>query len=295
MPNSSSIDEHSPPSAKIPPHSKMSPPLGQRQRDFSRDAQKQDSSPQSRHGQKSRPSNGEKKKSSGMLGFLTLKEPSSSAWEEFAQQQRAAALKGGRPSAVGLAGVSTQKLPDHVPAVNSKWDGVSENAKRKAMDPNKRVSTTSMATQQSSRSEQSFSSDSSGKGSAYRYGSLSSKPPGSRPGLPPSQYSSTYSISVPRNPPNSSEATPWEAPGSRYQYAESNLTMPSRKQQSPSQSSQYRGHHAAIARLSDYGSTSPDASPQTSDKSTLHTCLPTTQINSGSTHQIRSFPSHGSL
>lgn len=55
----------------------------------------------------------QKKKSGGSIfGFLTLKEPSSSALEQYAEQQRKlAAEKGGRVTAVGLPGVSTQKLP----------------------------------------------------------------------------------------------------------------------------------------------------------------------------------------
>ena len=58
-----------------------------------------------------------------VLGFLTLKEPSNSALQEFAEQQkRQAALKGSRQ--LGLAGVSQQKLPHTVPKVNSKWDGL---------------------------------------------------------------------------------------------------------------------------------------------------------------------------
>ncbi|KAI5370941.1 hypothetical protein Slin15195_G018140 [Septoria linicola] len=58
-----------------------------------------------------------KKKSAGVLGFFTLKEPSNSALEEFAEQERRklAAQKGSF-----LSGVSSQKIPEHVPKVNSK-------------------------------------------------------------------------------------------------------------------------------------------------------------------------------
>lgn len=111
-----------------------------------------------------------KKKSSGVLGFLTLKEPSTSALEEFAEQERRkAAQKNFRSDGVMLPGVSSQKLPDHVPKVNSKWDGLPDSAKRK-LDKNgerekaKRSSVTS------------FSSSGSGDAPRRSYGSLSSKP-----------------------------------------------------------------------------------------------------------------------
>lgn len=69
--------------------------------------------------------------SNGMLGFLKLKEPSTSAWEDYVRQQKkAAAEKHGRSTAVGIPGASTQKLPDHVPKVNSKWDGLPPKVKK---------------------------------------------------------------------------------------------------------------------------------------------------------------------
>ncbi|PIB01075.1 hypothetical protein CB0940_01487 [Cercospora beticola] len=69
-----------------------------------------------------------KRKSKGVLGFLTLKEPSISAFEEFAEQEKKklASQKGSNV----LRGVSSQKLPEHVPKVNSKWDGLPESTKR---------------------------------------------------------------------------------------------------------------------------------------------------------------------
>lgn len=76
-----------------------------------------------------------KKKKRGMLGFLTLKEPSTSAWAEFAEAEKLKAKqKGIDTSEKGIPGVSTQKLPDYVPKVNSKWDGLPDSAKRKSMD-----------------------------------------------------------------------------------------------------------------------------------------------------------------
>lgn len=107
---------------------------------------------------------GKKKKASGVLGFLTLKEPSTSAWEEFAQTQRKAAAQ--RNPAGGMPCASSKKLPTHVPKTNSKWDGLPDNAKRKASDakPN-RPSTTSTS-----------SRGSGDRSPAKRYGSLSSRP-----------------------------------------------------------------------------------------------------------------------
>lgn len=62
-----------------------------------------------------------KKKPNGVLGFLTLKEPSTRALEEFAAAEKEKArAKGNRNS---MTRPSTQKLPNHVPKVNSKWDG----------------------------------------------------------------------------------------------------------------------------------------------------------------------------
>ena len=79
------------------------------------------------------PTKGQKKKKvNSMFGFLTLKEPSQSALEQFAEKQRKqAAEKGGKVSAVGIPGVSMQKLPPTVPKVNSKWDGIPESLKVK--------------------------------------------------------------------------------------------------------------------------------------------------------------------
>ncbi|EDU51004.1 predicted protein [Pyrenophora tritici-repentis Pt-1C-BFP] len=69
-----------------------------------------------------------KKKSSSVLGFLSLKEPSQVALEQFAEQQRKQNAAAGRTSP--QSGISTnfvgQKLPPTVPKVNSKWDGVPE-------------------------------------------------------------------------------------------------------------------------------------------------------------------------
>ncbi|KAF2467537.1 uncharacterized protein BDR25DRAFT_63471 [Lindgomyces ingoldianus] len=71
-----------------------------------------------------------KKKANAVLGFLTLKEPSQLALEQFAEQQRKqAAEKGRKANQVGLGSISPQKLPPTVPKVNSKWDGVPESVR----------------------------------------------------------------------------------------------------------------------------------------------------------------------
>lgn len=120
------------------------------------------------------------KKKNGVLGFLTLKEPSTSALEQFAEQQKkAAAGKTGRATAVGLSSVSVQKLPEHVPRVNSKWDGLPEDARKKlehkrktSMDTGSLFSTT---TRQTYRSNNSSSSDNSNS-TRRPIGSMSSRP-----------------------------------------------------------------------------------------------------------------------
>lgn len=67
-----------------------------------------------------------KKKTSSVLSFLSLKEPSQSALDQFAEQQRKQAT--GKASAASLSNTSSyfvnQKLPRNVPKVNSKWDGI---------------------------------------------------------------------------------------------------------------------------------------------------------------------------
>ncbi|KAI6895575.1 hypothetical protein KC334_g11456, partial [Hortaea werneckii] len=69
-----------------------------------------------------------KKKRSNVFGFLALKEPSQSAFDELAEAQRkAASQKGDRPAS---AGVSSQKLPTFVPRTNSKWDGLPDSTRK---------------------------------------------------------------------------------------------------------------------------------------------------------------------
>jgi hypothetical protein len=121
------------------------------------------------------------KKKSGMLGFLTLKEPSTNALEQFAaEQKKAAALKTRSAKPVGLANVSQQKLPGHVPKVNSKWDGLPEDARKRLEHQRKKshdagASLFTTNTRQSQRSHDSSSSSSSNS-TRRPIGSMSSRP-----------------------------------------------------------------------------------------------------------------------
>lgn len=119
------------------------------------------------------------KKKGGVLGFLTLKEPSTNALELFAaEQKKAAAAKSGRQNAVGLASVSKQKLPEHVPKVNSKWDGLPEDARKKLENERKRSQDTgSLFTTNTRQSRRSDTSSSSSSTSTRRpIGSMSARP-----------------------------------------------------------------------------------------------------------------------
>lgn len=68
------------------------------------------------------------KKGGSFFGFLSVKEPSAQAFEDY---QNAMRKKRGRATAVGMPGVSSAKLPPTVPKVNSKWDGVPQAAKER--------------------------------------------------------------------------------------------------------------------------------------------------------------------
>ena len=76
-----------------------------------------------------------KKKRGGMLNFLTVKEPSTSAWAEFAKAEKEKSKqKGGSVIGSGAHKPSSQRLPNFVPKVNSKWDGLPDNAHKTSMD-----------------------------------------------------------------------------------------------------------------------------------------------------------------
>ncbi|GAB7365894.1 hypothetical protein MBLNU230_g7222t1 [Neophaeotheca triangularis] len=124
-----------------------------------------------------------KKKRTGMLGFLTLKEPSTSAWEEFADQQRKmTSQKGARATSVGMPGISSKKLPEGVPKVNSKWNGLPPDGKkrlaeRESLHKSHRGSSVSSPTRASRRSVHSSTSASDEAYSSRRskLGSVSSE------------------------------------------------------------------------------------------------------------------------
>ncbi|KAK6440472.1 hypothetical protein LTR95_003296 [Oleoguttula sp. CCFEE 5521] len=140
------------------------------------------------------------KKKSGVLGFLTLKEPSTLALQQYAEQQRkATAAKAGTKPPSTRAGVSAQKLPDHVPKVNSKWDGLPEPANKTAIQRKRssKVDSTfsqySLATKRSSYRSNNTSSD--GTQSTRRpFGSLSSRP--SSLGTPPRSRNASVQNSI---------------------------------------------------------------------------------------------------
>ncbi|KAJ8107491.1 hypothetical protein OPT61_g8827 [Boeremia exigua] len=102
-----------------------------------------------------------KKKSNSVFGFLSLKEPSQVALEQFAEQQRKQGSGKGTTSPSNSsvktgATIASKRLPDSVPKVNSKWDGVPDAVK-------KRQSTASAA--RSSKDMKRSSGSSFGKGS----------------------------------------------------------------------------------------------------------------------------------
>ncbi|KAF1951835.1 hypothetical protein CC80DRAFT_552908 [Byssothecium circinans] len=88
-----------------------------------------------------------KKKKNAMLGFLTMKEPSLAALEQFAksQSEQLASKSASSANTVGLQYIAAQKLPSNVPKVNSKWDGIPEAVKsaRHSTSSTKRTSSSS--------------------------------------------------------------------------------------------------------------------------------------------------------
>ena len=108
-----------------------------------------------------------KRKKNSMLDFLTLREPSTRALEEFAEQERRKAAAKKNTSSTILPGVSSQKLPSTVPKVNSKWDGMpreSEAAKARRLASRRESSSTngrSLKFHSQTSLSQSFSTSSS--------------------------------------------------------------------------------------------------------------------------------------
>ncbi|KAH4844656.1 hypothetical protein HBI51_204510 [Parastagonospora nodorum] len=101
-----------------------------------------------------------KKKKTGVFGFLSLKEPSKDAFKQYAEAQRKQAAEKGAPSPPSTRGSTSssftaKKLPDSVPKVNSKWDGVPEIVKKQQHN---KSSASSKKTRHSVRSQSSQSS-----------------------------------------------------------------------------------------------------------------------------------------
>lgn len=208
------------------------------------------------------------KKKNGMLGFLTLKEPSTSALEQFAEQQKkaAAAKSGARSTAVGQPNVSTQKLPEHVPKVNSKWDGLPEDA-RKKLEHQRRTSQEqgSLFTISSRGTFRSNNSSSDSSTSTRRpIGSISSRPSSMGSTVraqqkyiviqPTAKYDTTTPIAVhadPHGEPSSSSTATHPALRAHASANQShNLTSPI-SPTTPSPLSPTQGHRAiSVRRLS---------------------------------------------
>lgn len=77
-----------------------------------------------------------KKKSNSVFGFLSLKEPSQVALEQFAEQQRKQGNGKGTTSpsssSIKTSGTfASKRLPADVPKVNSKWDGIPDAVKKR--------------------------------------------------------------------------------------------------------------------------------------------------------------------
>jgi hypothetical protein len=70
------------------------------------------------------------KKKPSFLGTLFTKEPSTDAFLQMQiQSQKQLAQNPGRKNPPGMSGVSSVKMPEHVPKVNSKWDGMPRKSK----------------------------------------------------------------------------------------------------------------------------------------------------------------------
>ncbi|KAF2035955.1 hypothetical protein EK21DRAFT_53554 [Setomelanomma holmii] len=75
-----------------------------------------------------------KKEKKGVLGFLSLKEPSQDALKQFAEAQRkqAAEKESNSPASSQPSSIyASKKLPENVPKTNSKWNGVPESVKHR--------------------------------------------------------------------------------------------------------------------------------------------------------------------
>jgi hypothetical protein len=127
-----------------------------------------------------------KKKTGSVFGFLSLKEPSQVAFEQFAEAQRKQAAEKGTPSPTSRPSTSyaSKKLPENIPKVNSKWDGVPDALKNRYPK-----STKSIKSSASNKNRHSITSQES------------QTPPSTA--LPPSASTTSVMTDGTRNPPNS--------------------------------------------------------------------------------------------
>ena len=96
-----------------------------------------------------------KNKMTSLLGFFTIKEPSQQAWADYQTTiKKQQTNHRSRSPNVGVPMVSSARLPSHVPAVNSKWDGIPEGTKeqRESNPKERRESSTSKTPDRDSRS-----------------------------------------------------------------------------------------------------------------------------------------------
>lgn len=138
---------------------------------------------------------GKKRKGAGVLGFLTMKEPSTLAFEEFAAAEKEKARQKGSSTTATALGVSSQKLPGFVPKVNSKWDGLPEGARPKTTDSKtkKKDHRNSSYSNASRQSNWTAISSMSGDSQATKrpFGSLTSRPSPTRGSTPSTSLSSS--------------------------------------------------------------------------------------------------------
>ena len=119
------------------------------------------------------------KKKGGLKGFLSTKEPSTVAFLKYAeQQQRATAL--GASSSSHMQHVSQQKLPDYVPKVNAKWDGMPKSAHQPGHDQWKRSTDHGSLFSKTSKRSTSLNTRRSSNGGWTGYSQSSSGGSGSR-------------------------------------------------------------------------------------------------------------------
>lgn len=91
-------------------------------------------------------------KETGLLKDLMLKEPSSTALKDFAEQEkRRAAAKGRKQQNVAVSSVNSRQLPASVAKVNSKWNGIPGSDAKRMADGSIKGSASSIRTTTSMR------------------------------------------------------------------------------------------------------------------------------------------------